>query len=184
MLQPKDMIVSSDRRWIWNGVQWVPLWVNPAGSRRQPPRWLTITAPLWLIALSAWEFVAIGLLIGSPPAPRGPVSPGVRTDLQVIAGLGCLAVLATIGWGALVGHRREFYWLWIAAAAGTAVLLFGYVVAMLASPSTSGADNDNAAGAGVVILAIPTAAAVITLLWLGAGIGALSRRLQRSSRRD
>jgi hypothetical protein len=56
------------------------------------------------------------------------------------------------------------------------VQLFTYLTAMLAAHQSPGdANNDNAAGAGLVILALPTATLILALLWLGAGIGALSR---------
>jgi hypothetical protein len=159
-----------------------PLCVDPNPTPdRTPPRWLLVTTPIWMISLSAWLFVATALLTSSGIARGGSVSSGVRSDLKIVAGLACFAVVVTVIFGAAIGRRREFYWLWFVGGGGTATLLVGYVVAMLATPPTSGSgDNDNAAGAGLVIWTIPTAVVVLTLLWLGAGLGfATTRRLNR-----
>ncbi len=106
--------------------------------------------------------VGISLIAAAPPAVNGVVSHQVRDDLKIMAGLAAFAALATIVWGALVGRRREHYWLWLAGAAGTGTLMLGYAIAMLASPADGAADNDNAAGAGVAIFLVPTAAIVLS----------------------
>jgi hypothetical protein len=182
LLSARDMIISADGRWIWDGRRWAPTFgfVVPSSPPRRLPRWLLATGPVWLVSLSAWVFVASALLLPKASTGTRMTARGVQGDLEIVLGLACFAVAATIAWGALLGRRRAFHWLWIAAAVGTFTLMFGYVVAMLASPQQNvGADNDNAAGAGVAILTIPTAAAVLALLWLGAGIGLLSRVMWR-----
>jgi hypothetical protein len=131
---------------------------------------------IWLLATASWLLAGtVFLVVGA--------ADGSTVELVVVGGLGAVAVLATIGWGALVAWRGATRWLWPAAAAGTAVQLMTYVIAMLAAPPSAGlADNDTAAGAGVVLLAIPTAVIVLALLWFGAALGALGRRIARSGR--
>jgi hypothetical protein len=180
LLRPRDMVVSPDGRWMWNGVQWLPLWVGPAPVRGKVPHWLVVTGSVWLGALTAWEIALVMLIVGIPVATTGMNVPVDWTKVYIMAGLVGLAVVATVGWGIMVGRRGESHWLWPAGGIGTALLLFGYAIAMIAAPATGGGDNDNAAGAGIVILAIPTAAIVFALLWLGAGIGVLWRRLRTS----
>jgi hypothetical protein len=174
------MVLSPDRRWIWNGQQWLPTWARPTSANsRKPSRWLLITGVVWIVCLSAWMVVGISLIAGTPPQADGVVSDQVRGSLELMVGLATFAALATIVWGALVGRRREHYWLWIAGAVGTGALMLGYVIAMFATPTNGASDNDNAAGAGVAIVVLPTAALVLILLWLGAGIGLLSRLIDR-----
>jgi hypothetical protein len=124
----------------------------------------------------------------------GQDDPGTPA-LYVLLGLAGVAVPATVGWGFLVGRRRESRWLWAAAGLGTAALMFCYVVAMLAAPTSAdstttsaateaaaaSADStqDISAGAGVVVLTVPAAVIIVALLWFGAGLGALSRRVNR-----
>jgi len=161
--------------------EWLPTWVRPArAERRKPPRWLLLTGIAWIFCLSAWMVVGIALVAAAPADGGAVVRAQVRSDLEVMAGLAVFAVVATVVWGAMVGRRHEYRWLWLAGAVGTGVLMLGYVLAMLAAPMNGTADNDNAAGAGVAILILPTAAAVLSLLWFGAGIGLLSRLIIRS----
>ena len=80
---------------------------------------------LWLAALAAWLLYGARVL-----AVDGGSTPG-RAAFEVLAGLAGVAVLATCAWGFLVGRRRMTRWLWQAAAAGTAVQLACYGVAML-----------------------------------------------------
>jgi hypothetical protein len=140
--------------------------------RPKRPRWLTITGLVWLIASAAWLVVATVLLAVS--APETPD----RTAGIIILVFGALGALATAAWGCLVGRMAATRWLWQAAAIGTGVQLFFYVTAMLAAPSTDGDSNDTAAGAGIVILTMPTAVLILLLLWMGAAIGALSRKIK------
>jgi hypothetical protein len=159
---------TPDRRWRFTGEQWVPA---RAGGR--PPRWLVLSGLGWLAGLVSWLLygaVVVGI--------DGPDEPG-RPAAYVLVGLAGFAVLATGAWGFLVGRRRALRWLWRAAALGTAAQLFCYVVAMLVAPSSDASTEDIAAGAGVAILAVPTALITLALLWFGAGVGVLSRRISR-----
>jgi hypothetical protein len=141
-----------------------------ARSRSRPPRWVVVSGLVWLSGLASWLLAGTVFLAVSSPGDPG------RVAIVVIAILAAVAVLATLAWGCLVGRRRATVWLSPAVAAGTAVQLFTYVTAMLAAPQGPGdANNDNAGGAGLAILAVPTAMLILALLWLGAGIGALSR---------
>lgn len=47
---------------------------------------------------------------------------------------------------------------------------------MLAAPAPDGSEQNTAAGAEVALLTVPTALIILALLWLGAGLGVLSRR--------
>lgn len=179
--EPKTRF-SLDGSWWWDGWQWLPAftpdrlwrftgeqWV-PVGGRGKPPKWLVVTGLGWLVAftgplLYATVFIAI----------NGPADPSTLA-VYVLVGLAAIAVLATGAWGFLVGRRRALRWLWRAAAIGTAAQIFCYVLAMLAAPSSDGSAQDDAAGAGLAILTVPTALVTLTLLWLGAGVGALSGR--------
>jgi hypothetical protein len=161
--------LTPDGRWWFNGFAWVPL----ARRREAPPRWLTITGTAWLIASGAWLAVTTVIL-----AVTSPQEPGRTAGITIVV-FGSLAVLATLAWGCLVGRRAATGWLWQAAAIGTGVQVLFYVTAMLAAPTTTnGQDNDTAAGAGIVIIALPTAATILLLLWTGAAVGALSRKLK------
>jgi hypothetical protein len=177
-MPPPLPVLSHDAAWWWNGERWLPTISADGAYRfdgtrwqrvRRLPRWLAISGLIWLLILASW------LLAGTVFLAVGPVN-GSIAELAVVGGLGVVAVIATIAWGAFVAWRGETRWLWPAAVAGTAVQLFFYVTAMLAAPQSPGsADNDTAAGAGVVLLAIPTAVIILTLLWLGAALGALIR---------
>jgi hypothetical protein len=177
-MPPPRPVLSHDAAWWWDGERWLPVISADGAYRfdgmrwrrvRRLPRWLAISGLIWLVALASW------LLVGTVFLAVGPVN-GSITELSIIGGLGLVAIVATIAWGALVAWRGETRWLWAAAGVGTAVQLFCYVTAMLAAPTDPGsADNDTAAGAGVVLLAIPTAVIILTLLWLGAALGALTR---------
>lgn len=181
--------LSRDGRWWWNGQHWLPAYTpdqmwrfdgshwRPANRSNRPPNWLVASGLVWLGLLVSWLFVGtIFLAVASPSAP-GTV-PGI-----IILSLASIGLLATPTWGYLVGRRRATKWLWPAAAIGSALQLAFYVTAMLAAPSTDGSEQDTAAGAGLVILAIPTALAILTLLWIGAGLGALSRKFKGSKSR-
>jgi hypothetical protein len=177
---------SGDGYWWWNGSQWLPAftpdrqwrftgerWVPVRGGRR-PPRWLVVSGIGWLAGLVGWLVYGTVVI-----AIAGPDDPGEPAAI-VLVSLAVLAVLTTVAWGFVVGRRRAVRWLWWAAAVGTAALLFWYGVAMLASaPTSEGSDPDLGAGAGMAILTVPTALITAALLWLGAGLGALSRRLSR-----
>jgi len=184
---PTFPILSQDRAWWWNGERWLPT-LSADGAYRfngvrwrrvwRLPRWVAITGLVWLLTVASWLLAGTVFLARSPA--DGPAPDGSSAEFTVIGVLGVVAVLATIGWGALVARRGETRWLWPAAAAGTTVQLMTYASAMLAVPLSPGeADNDTAAGAGVVLLAVPTAAIILTLLWLGAAFGALSRVIAR-----
>jgi hypothetical protein len=198
MPEPPMTGFSANGYWWWDGRQWLPAftpdrlwrftgerWVR-VSPRSRPPRWLVVTGLGWLAALVGWLLYGAVML-----AILGEDDPG-RLTVYVLLGLAAVAVLATVGWGFLVGRRRASRWLWKAAAVGTAALMFSYAVAMLAAPASAdstttsaaaeaAADStqDIAAGAGVVILIVPTAVIVLALLWFGAGLGALSRRVNR-----
>jgi len=175
---------SHDGWWWWNGQRWLPaysadrMWrfdgIRWKRNTRRPPRWLVSSGIVWLCLLGSWLLVGTILLAASAPGDI-TVAEGI-----VIASLAALALIATVSWGAFLGRRRATIWLWPAAAVGTAVELFFYVTAMLAAPVVDGAaDQDTAAGAGLALLAIPTALLILVLLWLGAGIGCLSRVIKR-----
>jgi hypothetical protein len=176
---------SADGYWWWNGSQWLPAftpdrqwrftgerWV-PVGRDRRPPRWLVVSGVGWLAGLVGWLVYGTVII-----AISGPDDPGEPAAI-VLVSLAGLAVLTTGAWGFLVGRRRALRWLWPAAAVGTAAQLFWYAVAMLAAPSSDGSDQDLGAGAGVAILTVPIALITAALLWFGAGLGVLSRRLRR-----
>lgn len=186
---PPASAFSYDGLWWWDGTRWLPAYTpnrkwrfdgyqwQPATARARPPRWLMVTGIVWLSCVASWMTAGTIFLAVSSPG-----DPGLEA-LIVIIGLAAIAVLATVAWGFLVGRRRATAWLWPAAAAGTAVQMFTYVTAMLAAPqSPRDANNDTAAGAGLVFLTIPTGILILVLLWLGAGIGALSRILLKPPR--
>lgn len=195
MPPPPESVISSDGQWWWDGMQWLAAYTpdrkwrfdgrqwRPANSRRRPPRWLVATGVVWLCGVASW--LIAGTIFLAASSPDEPGRGAAIVSVSVIASLAAVAVLATLAWGYLVGRRRATVWLWPAAAAGTAVELFSYATAMLAVPQSPGdANNDNAAGAGLAILAVPTALLILALLWLGAGIGALSRVVRKPTRRS
>lgn len=181
---PPVTAFSADRNWWWNGQQWLAAyspdrslrfngqqWV-PARQRGAPPRWLVWSGSAWLVALAGWLLFGAVVLAVSAPADPG------RSTIYPLLGLAALAVVATCSWGFLLGRRRAVRWLWPATLAGTAVETACYVVAMLAAPASDGSDQDIAAGAGLVVVTVPTALVLFTLLWIGAGLGVLSRTIR------
>jgi hydrogenase/urease accessory protein HupE len=123
---------------------------------------LTVVAGLiWALILGFW-MPAVGLFDAY--------------DMIVI--FGGTAVLATIGFGLLMQFKFDLRWIWIAALLGVTAQFFGYSSAMFASPQPNGSE-DIAAGAGVVILALPATVAIVSLLWLGAALALLVRKLRR-----
>jgi hypothetical protein len=102
---------------------------------------------------------------GTPTTPDWAFRPALA--------LGAVAVLSTLGWGAVLGRLRS--WLLIAASApvGAGVLAFWYVVAMVYSNDPTA---DNAAGVGLVLLGIPALVLVALLLVVGGAVGAAFRR--------
>jgi len=186
MPPPLVPVLSQDFAWWWNGERWLPTISADGGYRfdgahwrrvRQLPQWVAMSGLIWLLTVASWALA--GAVFLSFGAADGSVA-----ALVVIGGLAVLAVLATIGWGAFVAWRGATRWLWHAAVAGTTVQMTTYVIAMLSVPQSPGsADNDTAAGAGVVLLSLPTAVIILTLLWLGAALGALSHVIARIRQR-
>jgi hypothetical protein len=81
----------------------------------------------------------------------------------------------TVGWGALLGHRRA--WVLLLASAVTApVLLLGCWLALVltwppvTAPAGAG-DGGTAAAAGLVVLTLPALLAIALPLGIGAGTG-------------
>lgn len=190
MPAPPVTAFSSDRNWWWNGSQWLPayspdrslrfdgqVWVS-ARRRGALPRWVLWSGLAWLVTLAGWLLLGAVVIAVSSPADPG------RFTSSLVLGLAALAVLATCFWGFLLGRRRAVRWLWPAALVGTAVEMACYVVAMLAAPASDGSDQDIAAGAGLVVVTIPTGLVLLTLLWIGAGLGALSRTIRPTGNRS
>jgi hypothetical protein len=118
---------------------------------------------LWLGALSAFPIAVLIAVRGL--APGAVLADNVLVRLAVLGGV-CLATTPVLGF--LLG--RDGRWLqsvWVALF-GTGLLTAWYVALFLADQSDPSADNE--AGAGVAILALPTFAALLGLLAVGAGL--------------
>jgi hypothetical protein len=141
------------------------------------PRWLLGWGAAWLLILGAPVAV---LLVMVAVAPHQLLA---RRQLLVIVMVASVVLLATVGFGMALGYGGRWLQVGVAALAGTATLAFWYVAAMISTASPdSGADN--AAGAGVVILGLPVLAALTLLLYLGATMGWLLRRVRRRQSSD
>lgn len=182
---------SSDRVWWWDGTQWQSAWSAdgshwfdgtkwvPAG---QVPRRRTLTRAEWLVAAAwmalwvmgvAWAIWAVQAA-GDAEAVTMP-TPMLITGLALLA-LVVVVIPTTSAW---LAARRRWTQVLLFAGAVTCLLLAWYVAAMLAVPVPVGQPDiqDDAAGAGLVFLAIPTAAAVLVLTGIGAGIGVIAGRV-------
>jgi ABC-type transport system involved in multi-copper enzyme maturation permease subunit len=92
----------------------------------------------------------------------------------MVVAVGIISLLTTLLYGYSVGRRR----LWKArilfdTLAGTAVVLFCYILAMII-PNTNDPTASNAAAVGLFILAVPVACSLALVLSVGAGIGHLT----------
>jgi hypothetical protein len=160
--------VSRDSKWWFDGRVWV---------RAHPlswPRWLLVGGATWILALMVWE-PAIAITSWQAHGAFG------RPSDAVVVGTGGIAVLGTVLWGAVLGNAGRWRQLAMSAAAGSAMLLAGYGVIMVATAPGTDTTGDNEAGAGAAILAVPTFLAVAMLLLLG-GLAAHLVAVARSRR--
>lgn len=152
--------VTSDGRWRWNGFVWLQII-----SREQPPKWLIFSGVAWLVLLGAWIPALVWL-------HDQHASSGVLIEVGAV--LGGLAVLASLGFGALLGFAGLWKRAALASLFGAGVLIFWYSAITLAAPDPTN-QNDHAAGAGAVILGIPSLVLVALLLFAGGASGRLIR---------
>lgn len=101
---------------------------------------------------------------------------------MLLAVLASLAVMGTLALGFVLGKRRLWVHVPLAAGVGTALLAVLYVAAMVAFADPNDSTTDNAAGAGLVIFGVPTALGLAVLLAMPAAVGWLvARRGDRDS---
>lgn len=153
--------ISADGLWRWNGHAWV-------STRRRPtlPRWAKFCGASWLVLLGAWLAFLVIAAGGTSDLPDWAAAPTIV--------LAAIAVLATLGWGAVLGKLKAWRTLAKSAPVGAAVLCFWYVVAMISSNDPTA---DDAAGAGLVLLGVPALIVVVLLLGIGGGLAAGVRRI-------
>ena len=153
--------ISADGLWRWNGRSWV-------STRRRPtlPRWVKFCGAGWLLLLGAWLAFLTFAAGGTSDLPGWAAAPAIV--------LAAIAVLATLGWGAVLGKLKAWRVLAGSAPVGAAVFGFWYVVAMISSNDPTA---DDAAGVGLVILGVPVLVLVALLLGIGGGLAAGIRRI-------
>jgi hypothetical protein len=154
--------LSANGRWHWTGNNWVP---TTDQQRRPIPRTWWLFGPAWLVLLGAWAFFLIIASGGSSDLPQWAETPAV-----ILIGA---AVVATVGWGLVLGRNRARQLIVLSVPAGTAVLTFCYIIAMVTS-NDPGADT--AAAIGLSLIWIPALLVIALLLSVGGVCGALLRR--------
>ncbi|WP_415854025.1 hypothetical protein [Sinomonas sp. G460-2] len=182
----REMPLSGDLEWFWDGYRWVPAFSpdrrwrfdghawRSTNTWRRPSTWVLVGCPVWALALLVWGPIAVVTLRD----PNGDVTRDAGGILvAILIGL----AIATAAVGFLFGATTQLRWVWFAAILGTWAQLAGYVVSMLMQPQPGGVEDD-AAGAGVVIFSMPVLLAVTGLLWAGAGAGWLVRVARRRMR--
>ncbi|MCL2794217.1 MAG: hypothetical protein FWD85_02790 [Microbacteriaceae bacterium] len=184
---PSNGPFSEDGYWWWDGAQWRPAfsadrkwrfdgttWQRVGGvAWRWAPVWQVLCAAIWCLGLAVWMPITVPLFNTDPASVPGSL-------FVLILGTPTVAGLAL---GYAIGRTAPLYWVWIFAAPATLAQLFGYVQGMLEAPQPGGAE-DIAAGAGVGILFVPVSAALLGLLWAGAGVAhwlRLARGLRRGT---
>jgi hypothetical protein len=148
----------------------VPSGRGPHASRWGLPGWAWAYGLCWLIFIGAWE---PALLVAAPQGFNRPLT------AYALVAVGALAVLSSVGWGAVLALLRGWRWLGPSLLAGTWVLLAWYLVAVFTVNDPS---SDNLAAVGLVIISVPTLLLVAVLLSVGFGIGAAYRRIFRHHR--
>lgn len=182
---------SFDGRWWWDGAAWRAafspdgkywwdgtVWRLRIDRRRFTwPRWLVGAEAVWLAAL----FVAPACLLVLLAAHRDGHLP--RSRWELVVGLAGVGVAATLALGYILGTRRLWAHVPVAAMLGTALFAVLYVAAMVGLSDPNDTTVDNAAGAGLVIFGVPLFLGLVGLLALPAGLAALvARRGQRPAR--
>lgn len=152
--------ISPDGRRRWNGHSWVPT------GRPPLPRRAKFCGAAWLVLLGAWLAFLTIAADGRSDLPGWAAAPTIV--------LVAIAVLATLGWGAVLGQLSAWRTLAKSAPAGAAVLYFWYVVAMVSSNDPTA---DDAAAVGLVVLGVPAVIVVALLLGIGGGLAAGIRRI-------
>jgi nitrate reductase gamma subunit len=180
---------SEDGQWWWDGQAWLPAysvdgkrwfdgvaWARTAPKRgslralRDGPRWLKWSLIPWAILLVAW-------------IPSVDVVASHHDSWQVITtiavALGTLAVIGTMGFGALLGYLRHWRYLAWAILGGT-VLAGMFVFFTFAGSQPANAPDDPGLGLGAMLVTVAMAPVIAAFLWLGGVIGLLFRRLSNS----
>ena len=71
-MRARDMTLSPDRKWLWDGKQWTPVWVpGPAVKGRGPERWLIVTGVVWLFAVASWMLAGTVVVATMTPPSNG-----------------------------------------------------------------------------------------------------------------
>jgi len=149
--------LSDDGRWWWNGQGWLPTYSLDGRSRFDGRRWVSarrVALPRWLLVASA--FWAAALL--TPGVYMGIAADDHASDATHLRGL--LVALSTTAafsvlWGGLVGLQRQKRLLFGSIGVGTALVMVGYVLAMV-SPNNQAPGQDDAAGVGLFFSRLPS----------------------------
>jgi hypothetical protein len=175
--------LSPDGRWYWDsqGAEWLLL---PAGAitvqrgsgpslrarLRDLPHWLRWSWAVWLPLFVVW--IPVVITLASHHDSR-------RTIIVVSVALGLIAAVATCLFGASLGYRRRWGYLWWSLLLGAAVL--GLVIFMAFDASQPpNAPSDPGLGIGAMFVTAALTPVLALFLWLGGGIGLIARRVRRS----
>jgi hypothetical protein len=140
-------------------------------SERRPAPWLALA--VWLCLLCALGAAYVSSVVKDP-----------RLFLVALV----VAALATLAFGAQVGHRSDWRTLRIGGVIGASVLLASVEAGWVATffvplPGGSGGVGDIVAPVFLaVIFAVPSAGIMAILLGIGAGAGVLFKRISSQGR--
>jgi len=143
----------------------------PEEADRSVEWWLAAgLGGLWLVILATWMFglaaVADRLSEALPQQSDDAISWTVLASV----------ILATVAYGFVLGRLRREAIVWVAASAGTASQLAGYLITATTWSDMSFGSGDAAAGAGLLLLPVPIFIALTVLMWAGAGLSTIGRR--------
>jgi YVTN family beta-propeller protein len=155
--------LSPDGRWRWTGSEWVPHTPPPPPIPPRVPRptWVIWEGLVWAVFLVAW------IPVLSAMNASGAASESMS---QVGLGLGVVAALTTLLFGARLGSRSETRQIRPASLIGAGLIIVALMVAAASLSPEEQADSEG--GAELVILFYPFAlAATAALLFVGAAAG-------------
>lgn len=163
---------STDGLWWWNGVEWRPS-VERRVAPKGVPKSLIWQWVFWTPLLVAW--VPTIFLVADQ-------THGSRQAIIVAASItGGLAVAGTLLLGIMRGRRKQWSYLGISLLLGVAAT--GFVVfSAFALSQPPNAPDDPGLGLGAALVTAMVGFASALIMWFGAAVGLLIRRLSPPNR--
>jgi hypothetical protein len=169
--------ISSDQRWYWDGVAWLPTPVPLAKWRwdgdgwvrkswwKDLPRGLKSGGFAWLLCLIVW--IPIAETVGGRHFSHARMAATIA--------FAALAVVATVVFGGWLGFKR--YWRYVSRSYLVGIgLVSGVIFFAFENAVPPNAPDDPGVGLGALVAAVAVSPVIGLLLWSGGGIGALVRR--------